>query len=119
MGQDMPNIDFSAVKMDSRNEPKFVAANIEHYPGSYFIRRGKGQAQFIETMKLGTLDHLKPSRKRQLAIWVLLPKLAQSFARDYMHEVILSHFEILGKPVLFTWAETAADLHRSSQFPML
>jgi hypothetical protein len=83
--------------MDGGYQTIFIATDIEDDQITNLIGRWKYSAEFIETTKFGVADNFIPPRKRTLTVWVLFPKLAQSFPRDNVHTNIVSQFEIFDK----------------------
>jgi len=61
MGQNMTNIHFAAVEMNGRDQPVYVAANIENDPMVKFIGRRENLSQFGKGMKFCLLHDLEPT----------------------------------------------------------
>jgi len=96
----MTNIHFASIEMNDRDEPIFIAADIEHNLVAGFICGRKSSAHFTEIAKGGAPHDFEPARQRQFAVRVLFPKLAQSLSRDDVHAPIISQSEILRKLAL-------------------
>ena len=93
----MPNINFTAIKVDRGDQPIFVSGNIEDKQVIYPVDRWKNSAQFNKTMKIRFLQNLIPSSEGCFAIWIFFPELNECFTGDDMHVTIVSQFEILSK----------------------
>ncbi len=74
MCQDSSHIYSSSIKMNSCNQPIFIATYIKHILASYFIYRAKGLFQIIKPLIFRQTDDLKPRFKRPFAVWIFLPK---------------------------------------------
>lgn len=57
----MTNIHFAAIEMNGRDQPIFVAADVENDPMVKFIGRWEDLSQFGKAMKLGLLHDLEPA----------------------------------------------------------
>ncbi len=97
MGQYMADINLITIKVNRCNQSILVPANVENYPFVYHIGRGKNGTQFGKSMEICFLYNLEPACERRLAIRMFFPKLDQRFARDDVHNDILSQFEIKNK----------------------
>jgi hypothetical protein len=94
MGEDMADIHLAALEMYRGDKPIFVAANVEHNPIVYFVRRWKSGTQLTEVEKFRVSHNLEPTGQWGLTVGILLPELAQGFARDDVHKPIISQNEI-------------------------
>ena len=61
MGQDVPNVDFFPVKVNSSNEPVFIATDIEDHIPINIISARKMLFEFIESIIIGVSHNLIPS----------------------------------------------------------
>ena len=57
----MTDIHFAAIEMNGRDQPVFVAANIEDDPMIKFIGRGEYLPQFGKVVELSFLHDLEPT----------------------------------------------------------
>ncbi|HMM97999.1 MAG TPA: hypothetical protein PKC99_03260 [Anaerolineales bacterium] len=90
----MTDVDFVAIKVNGRDQPVFVAADVENDPMVNFIGRWECGAQFSEIMEIGLLHNLEPALEGGLAVGMSFPKLDQCFTRDNVHGGNISQFEI-------------------------
>jgi hypothetical protein len=100
MRQNMTNIHFTPIEMNDRDQPIFVATDIEHNPLTDLIGGGERCPQITEAAKGGMSHDFEPARQRQFALWMLLPELAQSLSRNDVHGAIISQSEIQRKLVV-------------------
>ncbi len=61
MGQNMTDIHFAAIEMNGRDQPVFVAADVENDPVIQFIGRRESLSQFSKTFEFGLLHDLEPT----------------------------------------------------------
>lgn len=61
MRQNMTDIHFAAVEMNGRDQPVFIAADIEDDPMVEFIGRREDLSQFGKGVKLSFLHDLEPA----------------------------------------------------------
>src|SRR5689334_18684522 len=85
MSQQVPNINFAAVKMDRGDQSIFITGDVEHHPAFHFVSAWECFPKFIKACKFRPLDDLKPARQRPLAIRMLFPELPQCLARNDVH----------------------------------
>lgn len=57
----MTDINFAAIEMDGRDQPVFIAANIENDPVIQFIGGWEYLSQFGKTIEFGFLHDLEPA----------------------------------------------------------
>jgi len=85
MRQNMPDVNFPTVVVDGRNEPGFVAANVENGELSHLIRVRKDHTHFLNIGKAGPAHFLKPLHKTGRTIRVQFGEFIQPFASDDVH----------------------------------
>jgi len=61
MGENMTDIHFAAIEMDGRNQPVFVAADVEDDPMIELIGRREDLSQFGKVIEFGLLHNLEPA----------------------------------------------------------
>jgi hypothetical protein len=61
MGQNVTDIHFAAIEMNGRDQPVFVAADIEDDPMVKLVGRRENLSQFGKGVKFGLLHDLEPS----------------------------------------------------------
>lgn len=90
----MPDIDLFPVVMNDNNQTIFVTSDIEH--GKFIHQVGGGERDFQIGKRniIGFPDYGVPLIQRALCIRMPPGKFDQPFPSDYMHPIILSHYEI-------------------------
>lgn len=94
MSQYVTNIDLSSIEMDRRNQSEFIAPNVEHDPVADLVGSWKRCPQLAEVLKIRLLHDFEPPDERRFTVRMLGPKLLQGFARDNVHDPIISQNEI-------------------------
>jgi len=61
MGENMTDIHFAAIEMDGRDQPVFIAADIEDDPVVKLVGRREDLSQFSKGVKLSFLHDLEPA----------------------------------------------------------
>ena len=61
MGENMTDIYLAAIEMDGRDQPVFVAADVENDPVVELIHGGENLSQFGKTMEFSLLHDLEPA----------------------------------------------------------
>jgi hypothetical protein len=62
MRQHMPDKDLTAIEMNDRNQPIFIAADIKNHPLVNYVGCGKNLSQIGQVSKGRTADQLIPAR---------------------------------------------------------
>lgn len=81
----MTNIHFAAIEMNGRDQPVFVAADIENDPMVEFVSRRENLSQLGKVIEFGLLHNLEPTLQRHATVRIFLPKLDQRFTGDDVH----------------------------------
>lgn len=94
MGEHVPDIDLFPVVMNGSNQTIFVTSNIEHGKFPHQVGSGERDFQICKRSIISMPDYGVPLIQRALCIRMLLRKFDQPFPGDYMHQSIISHYEI-------------------------
>src|SRR3954454_1510874 len=86
MGQDMPDVDSSSIKVDGGNQPVFVSSNIEHHEALHPVGAWERRSQLVEVPEYALLDDGIPTTQRALAPGVTFPKFSQGLAGNDVHD---------------------------------
>jgi hypothetical protein len=88
MGEDVPNVDFLPIEMNSRNEPILIPADIKNYEPVHIIGAGEMLFQVTKRVIVGLLDNTIPSFKRRATIRILGDKIFDPFMGDDVHTIL-------------------------------
>nr|WP_243700941.1 hypothetical protein [Paralcaligenes ureilyticus] len=94
MSEDIPNIQFLIIKMDSGDNPVFITANVENVIFLNFVGRIERRFNIREAGKCSGLNNLAPRLHRVVGARVSRCKVDKSFIGYDAHIGIISQFEI-------------------------
>ena len=81
----MSYVDFPSVEMNCRDQPVFIATDIEYNVIMGAIRARKRYSQLIEAAIRALFHDFVPAEQRGFAIRMHPPEIAERFARYDMH----------------------------------
>ena len=85
MGQDMPDIDPSAIEVDGGDKPISVSTYVEDDQPSDPVSARERHPQLIKILEVRLLCDRIPSGKRLLTLRMAIPKLTQGLAGNDVH----------------------------------
>src|SRR6185436_5685117 len=85
MGQDMPDINSSAIEVDGGNQPVLVSSNVEDHEALHPVSAWECRSQLIEVLEDALPDDGIPTTERALTLGVALPKFFQGLAGNDVH----------------------------------
>jgi hypothetical protein len=80
VGQDVPDIDLSAIEVDRGYQPVLVATDVEHHHSPHLICQWKGGPKVTEALERSPIYDLEPPRQCSLTTRMFLPEKTKGFS---------------------------------------